>query len=89
MPKLKPTTAEMQARNLIAKIEYGRSLAGITKTELATAARMHYNTMTLRYHDPNTFTLGELRRISAKLHLPLAYLLSDKQEPPELEVVTA
>jgi hypothetical protein len=75
MPKLRVPAAEMQNREIIAKIRYGMEKQGVSHEELALAARMTKQTLYHRYKHPEQFRLCELRGISSKLHIPLLELL--------------
>jgi hypothetical protein len=78
MPKLKTLPADLQNREIVAKIQYGMTKRQVTHEELALAARMTKQTLYHRYKCPDGFRLGELRRVAKKLNIPLQKLLFDE-----------
>ncbi len=71
--------AEMSLRRedkrLVAKIKYGMELQGLRPLEAAQALRISKVTWYHRLQRPETFTLGELRRLAETLDMSLLQLL--------------
>ncbi len=70
MPKLKPSKTEMQNRELVASMEKQMRIRGLGKKETAKRAGFKESTFYYRLKHPETFDVGELRRIFAVLHYP-------------------
>jgi hypothetical protein len=75
MPKLKESEEFKGNRALIATIKYGMGLLGFSMEQLARAMYKDKVTLYRRFNHPEDFTLGELRAISTKLHIPLEKLV--------------
>lgn len=77
MPKLKSTPAELAADKLLRNIKALMGYYGITKEELAVAARVTERTICNRFQSPQDFTFTELAGIAPKLNVTLEELFSD------------
>lgn len=66
---------EKQNKAIAAAVKYGMSLYGITPTQMALSMRCCPMTVYNRLNHPEDFTIGELRSISAKIHIPLEKLV--------------
>lgn len=60
---------------ITAAIKYGMALYGFSPAQMALAMRESQMTYFRRMNHPEKFTLDELRRISAKIHIPLEKLV--------------
>ena len=70
MPRLKPSITELQDRTLVGSMENQMRIQGIDKKGTAKRAGIKENTFYYRLNHPDTFKVGELRRIFAVLHYP-------------------
>lgn len=80
MPKVKPLGEYAEDNEvLIKKIRHGKAEYDLNNTKLAVAAHISRATLSDRLNKkPELFTLGELRRVSKALHIPLNELVSNK-----------
>ena len=78
MPKLRPSTIDVENRTVIASIKYGLEMADVDPSELATVMQTSAKTVYTRFKHPEEFRLRELRAVSKKLHIPLEQLISGK-----------
>ena len=77
MPKLKPTEAEKQNKQLLANINRQRRLYDVSVDDLAIGARVTDRAIYNRIKDPDSFSLKELRGIARKLHTTVGGLLGE------------
>ena len=70
MPKLKLSKTELQDRTLVGSIENRMRIQGIDKKETAERAGFKKSTFYYRLKHPETFDIGELRRVFTVLHYP-------------------
>lgn len=66
---------EKQNKAITAAIKYGMALYGFTPKQIALCMRRDPATFYHRMKHPETFTLDELRSISAKIHIPVEKLV--------------
>lgn len=86
MSKLKKPPEEIQNREIIARIAYGKHEMQITNLDLSKTALVSPPTYYEKLKNPGEFTLDQLRRISKKLHMPLMVLLGEAPIPqPKIE----
>lgn len=78
MPHIKQHQSIQQKAEIVAKIRYGMQREQVAPNELALTARITVQTLYNRFKRPDEFRLGELRKICAKLKLPLEWLLNNK-----------
>lgn len=75
MPKVRTPPNVQLNRLLVARIKYGMAVYGYDADAMARAAHISQPTWFRRLLSPGEFTVDELRRISQKIHIPLAMLL--------------
>lgn len=78
MPKIKPFPCIAKETEVVAKIRYGMRREHVLPEELALTARITVQTLYNRFKRPDEFRLGELRKISTKLNIPLEWMLNEK-----------
>ena len=66
---------EKENKAITAAIKYGMALYGVSPAQMALAMRESQVTYFRRMNHPENFTIDELRKISAKIHLPLEKLI--------------
>lgn len=71
MPKLRERPDQKGYNNLTLKLKSGMLLRGLNHKETASKCRMSYSTFNVRLAKPETWTVGELVKISEVLGLPL------------------
>ncbi len=60
---------------IVAAIKYGMALYGVSPAQMALAMRENPATYFRRMKHPEDFTLDELRKVSAKIHIPIEKLV--------------
>lgn len=86
MSKIKKSPEEIQDREIVARIAYGKHASQITNLELSRTVLVSPPTYYEKLKNPGDFTLDQLRRISKKLHMPLMVLLGESPIPqPKIE----
>lgn len=77
MPQIRQPQSVRNDRELVGRIRYGMEISGFGIDDMCLAARMSRPTWFSRLRNPGAFTLDELRRVSAKLKIPLPALTGD------------
>nr|DAR29973.1 MAG TPA: SOS-response transcriptional repressor [Caudoviricetes sp.] len=67
-----------KAINISSKVQYNRTLYGLTMEELAVACRVGKSTLYYHLQNPDKLTLGELKGLSKKLHMPIYELIGEQ-----------
>ena len=80
MPKLRVSAEDQENRAIVAAIRYGMSMYSIDQRSLALAIKADRTTLYRRFNHPEDFTIGELRAISLKLHIPLENLMKGETQ---------
>ena len=72
MPRVRPTQAEMNRREIISQIASGMALEGIrTKQMLAERSGIPYTTLCKRFTDPDGMTMLEAGKIARALRMQI------------------
>lgn len=71
---------EKENNAVAAAVRYGMIVNNVSPKQMADAMRKDLSTFYNRMKRPETFTLDELRRASAKIHIPLEKLVKGETQ---------
>ena len=82
MPKVRVPLEEKENRLILANIEYGKKMQGVSDKDLVKSLHITRRTYYNRRHHPEDFKVSELRIISRKLSIPIEDLISFRKISP-------
>lgn len=69
---------KQKATTISSRVKSNRILYGLTMEELAVACRVGKSTLYYHLQNPDKLTLGELKGLSKKLHMPIYELVGEQ-----------